>query len=199
MEVKASGTKIPIQKLYVTPQDLSEKSFELGRKVLDSKFAPHWIIALWRGGAPVGMTVQEFLKYHGLQTDHIAIRTSSYFDIGEQTSAIRVHGLEYIVKHANENDRLLIVDDIFDSGRSLKAVLEKLKRKMRANTPKDIRIATVFYKPENNKTDITPDFYVETTNKWVIFGHELQGMTLEEIAKTKGDKIASCMKISKEV
>ena len=49
--------------------------------VLESGFRPSFIVAIWPGGAPVGIAVQELLDYFGVHCDHIAIRTSSYRDI----------------------------------------------------------------------------------------------------------------------
>ena len=46
----------------------------------------------------------ELLKYKGVPTDHIAIRTSSYAGIGEQSDDIRVHGLHYIIENMNAED-----------------------------------------------------------------------------------------------
>ena len=43
------------------------------------------------------------------------------------------------------------------------------------------KIATLYYKPANNKTDIVPDFYLHSTNEWIVFPHELEGLTLDEI------------------
>ena len=184
-----------MQKTYISPQLLLQRSYELAVQILESTFRPNWILAVWRGGAPVGMAVQEYLKVHGVPTDHIAIRTSSYHTIGEQSSQISVHGLEYVVKNANANDRLLIIDDIFDSGRSISAILDKLQRKMRLNLPQQIRVATVFFKPDNNKTLIIPDFYCQTTNAWIVFPHELEGLTREEIQEMKGDEMVSLMRV----
>ena len=59
-----------------------------------------------------------------------------------------------------------------------------------------IYIATVFYKPQNNKTDIAPKFYCSITDQWVIFPHELEGLTCEEIAKSKGENIAKLIQKS---
>jgi len=168
-------------KRFISSDELNKKSFQLASSIVKSDFRPNWLIALWRGGAPVGMCVQEFLKHFGINTDHISVRTSSYVGIGMQNKEILVHGLEYVVENANANDRLLIVDDIFDSGRSIEAVLARLGKKMRSNMPKQIRIATVFYKPQNNKTSITPDFFCETTKEWIVFPHELEGLSLDEI------------------
>lgn len=176
-------------KHFVSPDSLLLDSYKLADAIFKSGFNPDFIAACWRGGAPVGIAVQEYLKYRGLHPDHISIRTSSYTGT-TQAKEIRVHGLEYIVEHANKNQSLLLVDDIFDSGRSVEAVIKRLAEKMRANLPR-ICIATVYYKPQNRKTTIEPDWYIHTTNDWVVFPHELEDLTLEEIKSSKGPEIAA--------
>ena len=94
----------------------------------------------------------------------------------------------------NANNSLLLVDDIFDSGRSIEAAINTIKSKMRLNTPSNIKVATVLYKPQNNKTDITPDYYVGETDKWVVFPHEVEEMNVDEIEVAKGSKIAKIIK-----
>ena len=160
-------------------------AFELGIRIFKSGFRPSFIIGVWRGGTPVAIAVQEILDLLGAQSDHIAIRTSYYYGINQTEKEVRVHGLEYVVRHANWDDGLLIVDDVFDSGNSIKAIREALKNKMRRNLPKDMRIATIWFKPEKNKTDIIPDYYIHETDQWLVFPHELDGLTWEEISANK--------------
>ncbi|MGD8523021.1 MAG: phosphoribosyltransferase family protein [Desulfobacterales bacterium] len=173
------------EKIYLTAQDLLNDSFDLGLRIFKSGFKPSFIIGVWRGGTPVGIAVQEILDLLGVKTDHIAIRTSSYYGIDKRDKKVRVHGLEYVVRHANWEDGLLIVDDVFDTGNSIKAILETLHSKMRRNMPKDIRIATAWYKPKKNVTDIVPDFCIHETDQWLVFPHELDGLTREEIFANK--------------
>jgi hypoxanthine phosphoribosyltransferase len=173
------------EKQYLSAQELLNDSFELGLRVFKSGFRPSFIVGIWRGGTPVGIAVQEILDHLGVKTDHIAIRTSSYYGINKRDKEVRVHGLEYIIRHANWEDGLLIVDDVFDSGSSIKAVLEAFRRKMRRNLPKDIRIATPWFKPNKNVTNIIPDYYIHETDQWLVFPHELDGLTREEIFANK--------------
>ncbi len=173
------------EKIYLTAQDLLLDSFELGIRIFKSGFRPSFIIGIWRGGTPVGIAVQEILDHLGVETDHIAIRTSSYYGIDKREKKVRVHGLEYVVRNANWEDGLLIVDDVLDTGNSLKAILEALKARMRRNLPRDVRIATAWYKPKKNVTDIVPDFYIHETDDWLVFPHELDGLTREEIFANK--------------
>lgn len=173
------------EKTYLSAQDLLNDSFELGLRIFKSGFKPSFIIGIWRGGTPVGIAVQEILDHLGVETDHIAIRTSSYYGIDKRDKKVRVHGLEYVVRHANFEDELLIVDDVFDTGNSIRAVLETLEKKMRRNRPGDIRVATPWYKPNKNLTDIIPDYYIHESDQWLVFPHELDGLTHEEIFANK--------------
>ena len=132
-------------KTFVTPQSLLDDSFRLGLKIMEDGFHPDYIIGIWRGGTPVGIAVQELLNYHGYPSDHIAIRTSSYAGIEQQNDEIRVHGLHYIIENVNAENSVLIVDDVFDTGRSIMAVLERISGLSRRNAPEIIRLAVMLY------------------------------------------------------
>ncbi len=176
-----------MDKHYITAADLLRDSFMLAEQIYASGFRPNFIVGVWRGGAPVGIAVQEYLEYKGLESDHIAIRTSSYYGIDQQNKEVRVHGLQYIVDRANHTDDLLIVDDVFDSGRSVAAVLKELKEKSRRNLPDTIRIACPWYKPNKNQTTLIPDYFVHETDQWLVFPHEINGLTEDEIRSGKPD------------
>lgn len=175
-----------MEKTYITAQSLLEDSFRLAAKVYEDGFRPKFVIGIWRGGTPVGIAVQEYFEFKEVETDHIAVRTSSYYGINKQSKTIKVHGLQYLIENANADDSLLIVDDVFDSGRSVDALIKQMKESMRLNYPKDVRVATPWYKPGNNKTKMVPDYYVHETSEWLVFPHELKGLTDEEI-KEKSD------------
>ena len=83
-----------------------------------------------------------------------------------------------------QNDSLLIVDDVYDSGMSINKVIEELQEACKKNMP-EIQVATPYFKPKNNKTNRTPDYYIHETDQWLVFPHELQGLTLEEIKSNK--------------
>ncbi|MEM1186953.1 MAG: phosphoribosyltransferase family protein [Pseudomonadota bacterium] len=171
------------QKIYLDAQALLEDSFRLGAQVLASGFRPSIMIAVWRGGTPVGIAVQELLAYAGMDTDHIAIRTSSYRGIDGRSSEIRIHGMNYLIKKVRHEDRLLIVDDVFDTGSTLDAVVRHLEEKARLNTPHDIRIAVPYFKPSRNLTSRTPDYYLHETQDWLKYPHSLEGLSPKEVAR----------------
>lgn len=183
-----------IQKRYISPESLRNDSFTLAYKIVADGFKPDFMVAIWRGGAPVGCYVHEFLKYVGIKTDHIAIRTSRYSGIDETRSAVAVHNLGYLVERLTSNSKVLLVDDVFDSGLSIVAVIDALREKLGDKTPIDIRVATVYYKPTRNKTWIHPNYYVHETAKWLVFPHELEGLTLDEISHVVNFDVAQLLK-----
>ncbi len=174
-----------IEKEFISAQDLLRDSFILAEKIVLSGFRPDYIVGVWRGGTPVGIAVQEALDYCGIPSDHIAIRTSSYHGIEQQDEHVRVHGLHYLVENMNAEDSLLILDDVFDSGRSIDAIINELSRLCRRNMPADVRTGTVYYKPGKNKTDRVPDYYVHETETWLVFPHELDGLSEAEVRAHK--------------
>lgn len=174
-----------MEKLFISADSLLRDSMELARRIVCSGYRPTFLVGMWRGGAPIGIAVQEVLEYHHIHTDHIAIRTSSYLGIDNQSKTVRVHALDYLVSRLSAEDELLLVDDVFDSGRSLDAVIGELKRRCRRNLPDKIRIATVYYKPARNRSTLVPDYYIKDTDSWLVFPHEIQGLTREEILAHK--------------
>jgi hypoxanthine phosphoribosyltransferase len=174
-----------IEKTFISADSLLRDSVELGLRVVRSKFRPTFLVGIWRGGAPIGIAVQEILEYNGVICDHVSIRTSSYTGIDQQTRTVRVHAVDYLISVLNAEDRLLLIDDVFDSGRSLEAIIAELRRRCRRNLPENIRVATVYYKPARNRSSLIPDYYVRATDQWLVFPHEVCGLTREEILANK--------------
>ena len=173
-----------MKKTFIQADELLKDSFKLASQVFDSGYRPDYIVGVWRGGAPIGIAVQEFLDVLGIDSDHIAIRTSSYAGIEKRNKSVQVHGLSYVIKKIESEDSLLIVDDVFDTGLSINQIILDIKKACKKNTP-EIRIATPYFKPTKNKTDRKPDFYLHETDEWLVFPHELDGLTIDEIKENK--------------
>jgi hypoxanthine phosphoribosyltransferase len=174
-----------MEKTYISADSLLRDSLALGVQIVRSGFRPSFLVGIWRGGAPIGICVQEVLEYNGIECDHISIRTSSYTGIGEQAKTVRVHALDYLVSQLSAEDQLLLIDDVFDSGRSLEAVVAELQRRCRRNMPERVKIATVYYKPTRNISSLQPDYFIRETDQWLVFPHEVQGLSREEILANK--------------
>lgn len=174
-----------MDKLYISADELLADSFELALQIYESGYRPSFILGVWRGGTPIGIAIQEVLETFECPTDHFAIRTSSYGAGTVQDKVVKVFGLQHVVDTINSEDRLLIIDDTFDSGGSVAAIIDSLKQRCRLNTPVDIKVATIYFKPHLNKTQRTPDFYIHKTDKWLVFPHELRGCMPEELRQNK--------------
>lgn len=178
-------------KHYVTETDLLLDAYRLGVQIAESGFRPTFIVGLWRGGSVVGIAVQECLQYIGIPTDHIAIRTSyrglaSYQQmVDNPETEIRIHGTQYLLDTLNQDDSLLIVDDVFSSGLTTSAVIRRLSTRLKNNMPSDVRIAVPWYKPAHNRTTLTPDYHVNTSDDWLVMPYELSGLTHDEIRENK--------------
>lgn len=179
-----------LTKQFIDEQNLLDDSYRLGVQIFETGFRPDFIVGLWRGGSTVGIYVQECLQYLGVVTDHISVRTSyrgvedyqRNLDSGEN---IRIHGLQYLLENMNHEDSLLIVDDVFATGRSIDALIQKLTEKTKLNLPNDIRVASPFYKPRQNRTNRIPDFYLHETDDWLVLPYELTGLSKREIEENK--------------
>ncbi|MAQ98901.1 MAG: hypoxanthine phosphoribosyltransferase [Gammaproteobacteria bacterium] len=173
-----------MEKLFIQADELLRDSFKLAWQVFESGYRPNYIIGVWRGGAPIGIAVQEFLDVLGVPSDHIAIRTSHYKGMGERDSKVQVYGLNYIIKKVESEDSLLIVDDVHDTGISVQKIILDLQAACKKNSP-EIKVATPYFKPKKNKTNRKPDFYIHETEKWLVFPHELEGLSIDEITEFK--------------
>ncbi|WP_227712274.1 phosphoribosyltransferase [Marinobacter zhanjiangensis] len=179
------------QRRFLEEESLIEDAFRLGVQVYESGFRPNFIVGLWRGGSTIGIYVQECLQTLGVATDHIALRTSyrgmqAYDEmVASPERNIRVHGTHYLLDNLNHDDRLLIVDDVFSTGYSVAAVLDRLNRQLKRNMPADTRIATLYQRPDAGKTGVSPDYCLHQTGEWLVFPYEINGLTRAEIDEHK--------------
>ena len=186
-----SDASSPGERLFIAEEELLLDAYRLGVRIYNSGFRPTFIVGLWRGGCTIGIAVQECLQHLGVETDHISIRTSyrgmQRYErmIAEPDSEIRVHGTRYLLESMNTEDRLLIVDDVYSTGLSVKAVIERLQARARRNMPHDTRIAVPWYKPARNRSGRVPDFYLHETAKWLVLPYEMNGLSHAQILAHK--------------
>ena len=178
-----------MNKRFIRADDLLRDSFRLAANIHDAGFQPDFLVGLWRGGSAVGIAVQEGLDYFGTPTDHIAIRTSysgahRYSEMVSRADQIRVHGLQYLLENLCSHHSMLIVDDVYSTGSSVKAVIDQLARQTRRNLPADIRVASVWYRPTPRTLRI-PDYYVHETDDWLVLPYELSGQSVCELRENR--------------
>lgn len=192
-----------MNKRFIAADDLLRDSFQLAADIFEAGFKPDFLVGLWRGGSAVGIAVQEGLDYLGVKTDHIAIRTSytgapRYSQMVNTADSIRVHGMQYLLENLCAHHSMLIVDDVYSTGSSVSAVINQLAKRTRRNLPKDIRIATVWYRP-TEKTLRTPEYYVHKTDDWLALPYELSGFSIDELRENRPEMSGLLEKLSPHI
>lgn len=129
---------------------------ELAQQVVDSGFEPEVVVAIARGGLLPGGAVAYALGTKGVGTLNIEF----YTDIGQTLPDPRV--LHPLMDTSSLPDaRVLVVDDVADSGRTLALVMQMLD-----DAGADARSAVLFTKP---RSIIVPDFSWKNTDMWITF------------------------------
>ena len=167
-----------IDKNYLSADDFLRDVWRLAASIRKSAWKPDFLIALWRGGTPPGIAIHEFLKVSGWnEIRHLPLKCSSYTGIGENAGGVRFTCAEPVFAMLRKGDRVLVVDDVFDTGKTAEAMKERLDA-----IGVDARIACVYWKPEKNLTDLRPDYFVrDVGTSWIVFPHEIDGLTAAEI------------------
>lgn len=180
-----------MKKIFLDEENLILDSFRLGVKVFESGFRPSFIVGLWRGGSSVGIYVQECLQTLGVVTNHISLRTSyrgqpSYQEtVAGPGAEIRVHGTQYLLENINADDSLLLVDDVFSTGKSMNAVISRLGSQLKRNMPSQVKVATLWDRPSFHESDLQPNFVQHQTDQWLVFPYEISGLSQQEIEEHK--------------
>ncbi|OZC57508.1 phosphoribosyltransferase [Rhodococcus sp. 06-621-2] len=131
-------------------------SRELTRSIVDSGFEPEIVIAIARGGLiPAGAIAYAMgIKAAG------TLNVEFYSDV-EETLPDPVVLEPLLDTDAIVGKRLLVVDDVADSGRTLALVVELLKKHT-----DEVKSAVIYTKPQSI---IAPDFSWRETELWINF------------------------------
>ena len=164
---------------YVSANAYLRDIWSLAAAVRRSSWRPDLLLALWRGGAPVGVALHEFFRVSGWsEVQHIPLKCASYAGMGVSRGVVAFTHGDIVFGMMRRGDRVLVVDDVFDTGTTAAAVKERLDR-----IGAEMRLACVYWKPEKNVTALKPDYFVRDTGRdWIVFPHEIEGLSPEEIA-----------------
>jgi len=163
-------------------------------QIVKSGFKPDFLVALWRGGASIGVVVHELLMLKGIDCDHIAIRTSKYSGVDKTLPKVLIHNLAYLIERVQPDSTILIVDDVADTFDTIVAFKEKLFE-VTSIKLENVKVATVFHKPSRNRHMDGPDYYTDITADWLVFPHEVFGLESGEIRELFGNKIADLIEV----
>ncbi|WP_420846155.1 phosphoribosyltransferase [Microbacterium caowuchunii] len=146
-----------------------QASRDMARAILAAGFVPEVVVAIARGGLlPAGAIA------YGLGAKNCgAINVEFYTGIGTVLDAPEVLPPELDMTYL-DGRRVLLVDDVADSGRTLDLAVRLL-----TDRGADVRSAVIYTKPT---TIIQPDFSWKDTDLWIDFPWSFRGSVIEEDA-----------------
>jgi hypoxanthine phosphoribosyltransferase len=80
---------------------------------------------------------------------------------------------------------VLIVDDVYDTGRTIESIIDTMQTELKLNMPEQVRVAVPFYKPVRNQTQREPDYFIYESDEWLVYPHSVEGLTPTEIQANK--------------
>lgn len=148
--------------------------YKLYKKIQKSSFDPEVIIGIARGGYPIARI---FCDLFGMK-EVAMMGIEFYTGINETKEKPRVL---YDVPIDIEKKKVLLVDDVADTGKSLEVAKKHLEKK----NIQALKIATLHYKSHSR---IKPDFYYERTEDWIVYPWEMVEFTREYMKKRKQEE-----------
>jgi hypoxanthine phosphoribosyltransferase len=181
-----------VKKEFLPYDTVRNNTFKLAHRIYHDGFIPDVIYVSLRGGAYLGNVISEYFKI--VRKDdrpvyYAAVVARSYADVMSQ-DRISVEGWTYDPAHLRTGDKVLLVDDIFDSGHTINYLASIILEK---GIPRqDLKVAVHDYKYFYDKTEqlpIQPDYYcrkhevsVRDEPRWIHYmSHELVGLQEPEL------------------
>ena len=182
-----------MSKEFIPYDVIRNNALKLAHQIHSDGFEPDVIYVSLRGGAYLGNVISEYFKmvrrHDQRPVFFAAVVARSYSDIYTR-QRVMVDGWTYSPEHLRSGDRILVIDDIFDSGRTVNHLVEII---LEHGIPReDIKIAVHDYKlraQSNQDLPIHPDYYcrkhdiaVDGEDSWIHYmSHELVGLTPAEV------------------
>lgn len=156
---------------------------DMALEIRKSGFNPHIIVGVSRGGWAPGRILSDLLE----NTHTVNLKIEFYVGIGKTA------GKPIVTQPIGEDisgKRVLVVDDVSDTGKSLKVAMEHMLEKGAAG----VKTATIYFKPHST---FKPDFFADSTANWIIFPWERLEVTklLIQEAKAEGRGLESVRRI----
>ena len=192
-----------IEKEFITQEMIRDASLKLAEKMYkEDGFFPDIIYDSLRGGAYMANVISEYYKIVGKKIGksllYAAVVARSYGSVREHSNHVDIVGWSVSPESLDKNSKVLVVDDIFDTGMTVNELVNALtdvglKRE-------NIKVAVYDYKIYHYKKDeklpIQPDYYSRRhdiykpeDSKWIHYTmHEFIGLSDEEIDKLYEDE-----------
>jgi len=170
---KASSIKKELEFKIPSWNQIYSLLLKLAEAVRKSGFEPDVIVGVSRGGWIPARIMSDLLETPKLAN----VTAEFYVGVAETKREPTItQPVSLLVKSKN----VLVVDDVADTGESLKQVNSHLKK----HGASKIKIATIYYKPWSI---IVPHYYIEETRCWVVFPWELKETVRKIVEKFRGE------------
>ena len=181
-----------MKKEFIQFDIVRDNALKLAHRIYSEGFIPDVIYVSLRGGAYLGNIISEYFKivHRGAHpVYYAAVVARSYTDVGK-SQKIKIDGWTYSPEHLRVGDKVLLIDDIFDSGVTINHLAQIILDKGIPRT--DLKVAVHDYKfftDKNEQLPVQPDYWCRkhevTTNDegyWIHYmSHELMGLTQAEL------------------
>lgn len=181
-----------MSKEFISYNQVRNNALKLAHRIHVDGFVPDVVYVSLRGGAYLGNVISEYFK--AVRKDnrpvfYAAVVARSYTDV-RQCEQVRVDGWTYSPEYLRNGDKVLLVDDIYDSGRTINHLANVILEK---GVPrKDLKIAVHDYKIVRYRGEslpIVPDYWCRLHDiqkpedeRWIHYmSHELVGLTEAEL------------------
>ncbi|MCR4743270.1 MAG: phosphoribosyltransferase [Treponema sp.] len=189
-------------KEFLPFETVRNDALKIAHKIYTDGFVPDVIYCSLRGGAYMANVISEYFKILSKEKGfhpalYAGVVARSYSDIAQHTK-VYIDGWTYPPENLRPGDKILLVDDIFDSGRTINSLVETLMNS-RGFSRNDIKVVVHDYKYFtylDEQLPIQPDYYCRKfeiknpeENRWIHYmSHELVGLTQEELQKNYYEK-----------
>jgi hypoxanthine phosphoribosyltransferase len=146
---------------------------DLADAIRKEGFKPDVIVGISRGGWPPARVLSDLLDNPNLAN----VKAEFYLGVAE-TKGEPV--LTQPVSVSVQGKKVLMVDEVADTGKSLKLAKQHIVDKGAS----EVRIATIYHKPWSI---VKPDHYAKETNRWIVFPWEIKE-TIRKLSKKCREK-----------
>lgn len=182
-----------MNKEFLPYDTVRNNALKLAHRIHLDGFIPDVIYVSLRGGAYLGNVMSEYfklVKHEGRRpVFYAAVVARSYTDVRQQ-DRVMIDGWTYAPEHLRAGDRVLLVDDIFDTGRTINHLVEVILEK--GIPRKDVKVAVHDYKcipDQKSQQPIQPDYWCRKHevgtpegDRWIHYmSHELVGLSDAEL------------------
>jgi hypoxanthine phosphoribosyltransferase len=183
-----------MKKEFLPYDTVRDNALKMADQIFGEGFLPDVIYVSLRGGAYLGNVISEYFKIvnrRGRPTYYAAVVARSYTDV-RQPGRIKVEGWTYAPDHLRSGDKVLLVDDIFDSGETINHLAGIILEK---GIPRDdLKVAVHDYKffyDKPNQLPVQPDYWcrkhdlsIHDEDTWIHYlSHELVGLSKDDLEK----------------